>query len=296
MLWAITGGAGQLGKAMALTLKKRGIDYVAYRSEDLDIRSPISIRSAFAQTLPSVVVNAAAWTNVDLAESEPDSAFSVNAEGVLNLAIATKEVGAVFAQISTDYVFSGTRFTPWLEGDELNPASIYGESKAKGELAVLANYPEASYIFRTAWLYSPWGQNFAKTMTRLALNGNEPVRVVGDQIGQPTSALDLASQIIDAISIKLPFGVYHATNAGHASWFEFAGEIFRLSGANANRLIQINSSEVLRPANRPAYSVLGHEAWKLMGANGVTIPAMRHWVIALGEIMPEIISEINMEK
>jgi dTDP-4-dehydrorhamnose reductase len=295
MLWAITGGAGQLGKAMALALKMRGIDYVAYRSKDLDIRSPISIRSAFAQSLPSVVVNAAAWTNVDRAESEPDSAFSVNAEGVLNLAIATKEVGAVFAQISTDYVFSGKRLTPWLEGDEQNPASIYGESKAKGELAVLANYPEASYIFRTAWLYSPWGQNFAKTMTRLALNGNEPVRVVGDQIGQPTSALDVANQIIDAISMKLPFGIYHATNAGHASWFEFAGEIFRLCDANVNRLIQINSSEILRPANRPAYSVLGHDAWDLPGATGENIPAMRNWLMALKEIMPDILSEVRSE-
>jgi len=296
MSWVITGGAGQLGKALALTLKKRGIDYFAYESEALDITFPKSIKSAFAQSLPSVVINVAAWTNVDRAESEPDSAFSVNAEGVLNLAIATKEVGAVFAQISTDYVFSGPRSTPWQEGDQQTPSSIYGKSKANGELAVLANYPEASYIFRTAWLYSPWGQNFAKTMTRLALNGNEQVRVVGDQIGQPTSALDLASQIIDAISIKLPFGIYHATNSGHATWFEFAGSIFRLCGADDDRLVKINSSEILRPANRPSYSVLGHNAWDLSSANGLTIPPMRKWPIALQEIMPSIISEIKMEK
>jgi dTDP-4-dehydrorhamnose reductase len=133
-------------------------------------------------------------------------------------------------------------------------------------------------------------------MTRLALKGKEQVRVVGDQIGQPTSALDLARQIIDAISIELPYGIYHGTNSGEASWFEFAQEIFRLSGEDINRLVQIDSTEIARLANRPVYSVLGHEAWKLTGATGVTIPAMRNWLIALDEIMPEIISEIDMER
>ena len=296
MTWVIAGGAGQLGKALTFILKERGIDFNSYGSADLDIRSTTNTKNVLAQMCPSVVINAAAWTDVDRAESEPDSTYSVNTEGALNLAIAAKAVGAVFAQISTDYVFSGTRSTPWQEGDLRDPASVYGASKAAGEVAVLSAYPEATYLFRTAWLYSPWGKNFAKTMTRLALKGKEQVRVVGDQIGQPTSALDLARQIIDAISIELPYGIYHGTNSGEASWFEFAQEIFRLSGGNVNRLVQIDSTEIARLANRPVYSVLGHEAWKLTGATGVTIPAMRNWLIALGEIMPEIISEIDMER
>ena len=296
MSWIIAGGEGQLGKALTFVLKERGIDFNSYGSADLDIRSPINSKNILAKICPTVVINAAAWTDVDRAESEPESAYSVNAQGALNLAIAAKEVGAVFAQISTDYVFSGPRSTPWQERDVRDPASVYGSSKAAGEVAVLSAYPEATYLFRTAWLYSPWGKNFAKTMTRLALKGKEQVRVVGDQIGQPTSALDLARQIIDAISIELPYGIYHGTNSGEASWFEFAQEIFRLSGEDINRLVQIDSTEIARLANRPVYSVLGHEAWKLTGATGVTIPAMRNWLIALDEIMPEIISEIDMER
>jgi dTDP-4-dehydrorhamnose reductase len=297
MIWLVVGANGQLGKALTFTLEARGINFIAYGSRDLDIRSKLKTRNVLTKLRPSVVINAAAWTDVDRAETEPDSAFSVNAEGAINLAIAAKNVQSVYMQVSTDYVFSGPRATPWQPEDTRVPTSIYGMSKAEGEIGVLAEYSEASYIFRTAWLYSPWGKNFAKTMTRLALSGATEVRVVGDQIGQPTSALDLARQIIDAVSIKLPFGIYHATNSGQASWFEFAQEIFRLCGQDSDfdRVVQINSSELVRPANRPTYSVLGHDAWEASSETSPKLPAMRNWKVALNEVMPTIKYEIMKE-
>jgi dTDP-4-dehydrorhamnose reductase len=213
------------------------------------------------------------------------------------LAVAAKTVGAVFAHVSTDYVFSGIGSVPWQESDLRAPVSVYGTTKAAGEVAVLAEYSEQSYVFRTAWLYSEWGKNFAKTMVRLALSGDGDVKVVDDQIGQPTSALDLAEQIVSAIEAKLPFGIYHGTNSGQASWFEFAQEIFGLcgDGVSVNRVVRTDSSSFVRPAKRPAYSVLGHDAWKNVGVNGVAVPEMRDWRLALREAMPEIISAVKAE-
>jgi dTDP-4-dehydrorhamnose reductase len=246
---------------------------------------------------PSVVINAAAWTDVDGAESDPEGAHAVNAEGALNLAVAAKAVGAVFASISTDYVFSGIGSVPWKESDLRAPVSVYGTTKAAGEVAVLDQYAERSYVFRTAWLYSEWGKNFAKTMVRLALSSDSEVKVVDDQIGQPTSALDLAEQIVSAIEAKLPFGIYHGTNSGQSSWFEFAQEIFRLSGdgVSVDRVVRTDSSSFVRPAKRPAYSVLGHYAWSAFGADGVSVSPMREWKTALSEVMPSIISAVKAE-
>ena len=170
-------------------------------------------------------------------------------------------------------------------------------TKAAGEVAVLSEYPEHSYIFRTAWLYSQWGKNFAKTMTRLALTGDGEVKVVDDQVGQPTSALDLAHQIVDTIEAKLPFGIYHGTNSGQGSWFDFAQEIFSLCGSEVavGRVVRTDSSSFIRPAKRPAYSVLGQDSWKLVGTSGLTVSAMRDWRLALNEAMPGIILAVKAE-
>jgi dTDP-4-dehydrorhamnose reductase len=297
MTWLVVGGNGQLGRALSRVLGARGADFLAWGSTDLDIRSSSRTMELIGALKPSVVINAAAWTDVDGAESDPDGAHAVNAEGAFNLAVAAKAVGAIFAHVSTDYVFSGIGSVPWRESDLRAPVSAYGTSKAAGEVAVLAQYAERSYVFRTAWLYSEWGKNFAKTMVRLALNGEGEVKVVDDQIGQPTSALDLANQIVSAIEAKLPFGIYHGTNSGQASWFEFAQEIFRLCGGegSADRVVRTDSSSFVRPAKRPAYSVLGHDAWNAVGAGGVSVGPMRDWKIALSEVMPSIISAVKAE-
>jgi dTDP-4-dehydrorhamnose reductase len=292
MSWLVVGARGQLGTALERVLNERGISYRATNSNELDIRSALVTSKYIDELNPSVIVNAAAWTDVDGAESNPAGAHAVNVDGALNLALAAKAAGAIFVHISTDYVFSGVGSSPWKENDERSPASSYGKSKAGGEVAVLAEYPQRTYIFRTAWLYSPWGKNFAKTMARLALSGDGEVKVVDDQIGQPTSALDLAHQIIGAVLGELPFGVYHATNSGQASWFEFAKEIFSQCGASANRVVATDSSTFIRPAKRPAYSVLGHGAWE---NNGSSVGAMRDWQLALKDLMPEILSTVRAE-
>jgi len=295
MSWLVLGGNGQLGKALSVILDERGVDFRAWGSEDLDITSALKCNQKIGELAPSVIINAAAWTDVDGAESNPNGAHAVNEVGALNLAVAAKSVGAIFAHVSTDYVFSGVSDRPWREDDLRAPVSVYGKSKAAGELAVLNEYAERSYIFRTAWLYSPWGKNFATTMARLALFGNEQVRVVNDQIGQPTSAMDLANQIVDAVFAELPFGIYHATNSGKASWFEFAQEIFRLCGptGSVNRLIPLSSSEYVRVAKRPAYSVLGHDGWNLVGSSGKSLSPMRTWQSGLIEYLPKIVESVE---
>lgn len=288
MTWLVVGGNGQLGKALSVVLGERGIDFRAWGSEDLDVRSAIKCADLIGALKPSVIINAAAWTDVDGAEADPDGAYLVNSTGALNLASAAKAVGAVFSHVSTDYVFSGVSNRPWQEGDFPTPASVYGTTKVAGEVAVLGEYAERSYIFRTAWLYSQWGKNFAKTMTRLALSSDGEVRVVDDQVGQPTSAMDLAEQIVDAVIAKSTFGVYHATNSGQASWCDFASEVFRLSSASVSRVVPVSSIEFVRPANRPAYSVLGHDGWR-------EIEPMRDWRIALSDAMPVIVESVRAD-
>ena len=277
-MWLVVGGSGQLGKALSQVLTERNIEFNALNSNELDIRSESQCQNLISKLRPEVVINAAAWTDVDLAESEEERAYEVNAIGPFNLAKTSKSIGAVFAHISTDYVFSGDSDKTYEVDSALAPISAYGRTKAAGEKFALTEYPESSYIFRTAWLYSKWGKNFVKTLVNLAQKSEEQVKVVNDQSGQPTSAIDLANQIVDAISLRIPFGIYHATNSGQASWFDFATEIFRILGKNTERLIPVPSSEFKRIADRPKNSVLSHKCW-----NENSIPAMRDWKIALKE-------------
>ena len=294
MTWLIIGGNGQLGKSLSSVLNARGIEYQAIGSEELDIRFSEQTLTFINSVKPSIIVNAAAWTDVDEAESNFEGALAVNALGVQNLVLAAKSVNAIFVQISTDYVFSGLGSKPWTVDGHCSPVTAYGKSKKAGEKETLDNYLERSYVFRTAWLYSQWGKNFAKTMTRLALKEseqNKEVRVVNDQVGQPTFGTDLANQIVDSVTSKLPFGIYHATNSGKASWFEYAKEIFKFVNADSNRLIPIPSTEFPSKAKRPFFSVLDHEKWATTG-----IPVMRNWRSALADAMPSIISAIKAEE
>jgi dTDP-4-dehydrorhamnose reductase len=290
MTWLITGGSGQLGIALSEELDSRGLVFTAFGSKDLDITQGSIVRDLVSQVSPTVIINCAAWTDVDAAETNETLASKVNRDGVENIALAAKGLGAKLIHVSTDYVFSGESETPWQVADEINPQSAYGRTKADGEGRVLGAYPENSSIVRTAWLYGPWSKNFAKTMTRLALNADSEVRVVSDQLGQPTSATDLAKQLVELSLSSSPAGIYHGTNSGQATWFEFAREIFKLSGADINRVIQVSSSEYQRPAKRPSYSVLSHDSWAT-----TSVKPMRDWRIALIEAMPAIISAVKAQ-
>ena len=291
MSWLITGGSGQLGIAVSQELNKHGLAFDAWSSKDLDITQSSTVSEAIEKLSPKVIVNCAAWTDVDGAESHEVEASRVNSDGPENLALAAKLSNSKLIHISTDYVFSGESQSSWQIADQINPQSAYGRSKAKGESRVLASYPENSFIIRTAWLYSLWGKNFARTMTNLATNGDGEVRVVNDQVGQPTSATDLAKQLVELGLSTSSAGIYHGTNSGQATWFEFAQEIFKLAGADIGRVIPVSSSEYPRPATRPSYSVLSHDAWA-----STSVEPLRDWRIALADAMPAIISAVKAEE
>ena len=287
----VTGANGQLGKALTRELESQDIDFVAFNSKQLDITDSHIVNECVGSIKPDVIINAAAWTDVDGAETESDAALAVNGFGVENLASAAAALGAILVHISTDYVFSGDSNKPWAVDSQLNPQGEYGRSKAAGELAIQKSHARRSYVVRTAWLYSEFGKNFAKTMCNLATSSDKEVRVVNDQIGQPTNANDLAVLLIKLAQSNAEFGVYHGTNSGQASWFDFAQEIFRLSGADVKRVIPVPSSEYPRPAKRPAYSVLSHDSWRNTG-----ISPMQGWKAALEESMPAILDSVKMQR
>ena len=291
MSWLVTGGSGQLGIALSKELDKHGIAFDAWSSKDLDITQRSKLIETIEKLSHSVIINCAAWTDVDGAENNEQSASRVNSDGAENIALAAKECGAKLIQVSTDYVFSGENQTPWQVLDRMNPQSAYGRTKAEAERRVLAEYPHNSSIVRTAWLYSPWRKNFAKTMTKLAIKNEGETRVVNDQVGQPTSAIDLAKQLVVLGLSDSPAGIYHGTNSGQATWFELAQEIFKLTGADVGRVTPVSSTEYIRPAKRPSYSVLSHDAW----AN-TSVKPLRDWRIALAEAMPSIISSVLAEE
>jgi dTDP-4-dehydrorhamnose reductase len=290
MKYLITGAWGQLGLALQEELTHRGIDFVGANSSELDITKQLIVNQMVDLIKPNVMINAAAWTDVDGAESNESAAYSVNSLGPQNLAVAASKAGAQLVQISTDYVFSGDASSPWSEKAPHNPQSVYGATKSEGENLVLKTLPSNSYVVRTAWLYSSIGKNFAKTMASLALNEKGQVKVVNDQIGQPTFAGDLAKQIVELVLSDAPAGIYHGTNSGQATWFEFAQAIFSIAGADVSRVIPVSTTEFPRPAKRPAYSVLSHDAWA-----GTSVPEMRNWKMALEEAMPTIISAVKAE-
>jgi dTDP-4-dehydrorhamnose reductase len=290
MTWLITGGFGQLGIAVSQELGKRGLVFSTPNSQELDITLSPLVPKFIMQISPKVIVNCAAWTDVDGAENSEALALRLNSDGAENVARGAKLCGTKLIHISTDYVFSGEGTAPWQVDDPINPQSAYGRTKADGEHRVLETYPERTSIVRTAWLYSPWGKNFAKTIVQLAINGDGEVRVVNDQMGQPTSATDLAKQLVEMGLSNSFAGTYHGTNSGQATWFEFAQLIFKLAGADVSRVIPVSSSEYPRPAKRPSYSVLSHDAWAT-----TTVEPMRDWRIALAEAIPAIISAVKAE-
>lgn len=269
----VTGAGGMLATDVCAVLSEH--DLTAVTRAQLDIENASAVASAVAGH--DVVINTAAYTRVDDAETHEAAAFGVNARGAENLAHASRATGARLIHISTDYVFNGRATTPYAEDTPRDPVSAYGRTKAAGEELVVAAYADGSAIVRTAWLYGIHGPNFVDTMLRLA-GERETLQVVDDQRGQPTWSLDLARQIDVLIDAGVPAGIFHGTNAGETTWFGLARRVFELSGLDPERIQPTDSSSFVRPAPRPAYSVLGHDAWTHVG-----MKPMRDWNLALEE-------------
>ncbi|CAN5210547.1 dTDP-4-dehydrorhamnose reductase [soil metagenome] len=268
--YLVTGAGGMLGTDLLAALEGREV--VGLTRAELDITDAKAVDAATAGF--DAVINAAAFTRVDEAESHEAEALAVNATGAEILARATANTGARYLLISTDYVFDGRGSAPYAETEPRHPVSAYGRTKAEGERLALDANPRTS-IVRTAWLYGEHGPNFAKTMLRLAAE-REEVAVVTDQVGQPTWTADLARQIVALLDADALPGIYHGTNSGKASWYDFAREVFELAGLDPARVKPTDSTQFQRPAPRPAYSVLGHDAWRRAG-----LDPMRDWHDAL---------------
>jgi len=271
----LTGSGGQLGWELERALLPLG-EMAAFDHAGLDLADPDRIRSTLRELKPEILVNAAAYTTVDRAESEPEAAFAINARAPGILAEEAGRLGALLIHYSTDYVFDGAKAGPYLEDDPLHPLSVYGASKLEGEKAIRASGAR-HWIFRASWVYAPRGKNFFLTILRLAREG-KPLRVIADQFGAPTSAAMLARATAQALSIRAqaltnhvppPSGVYHMTAAGRTSWHGFASAILAEFGLH-NPIAAIPSSEYPLPAKRPSNSVLDNG--RLAAAFGIRLP------------------------
>lgn len=250
-----------------------GREVLALGHSDLDISDAEAVRAVIQSG--DVIINCAAFTKVDDAESFEDAAFQVNAIGVRNLAAAARDANAKLISISTDYVFKGDATAPYEVTAPRAPLSAYGRTKVAGEDYAFEEFPEGTLIVRSAWLYGKHGTNFAQTMLNLAAS-KESWAVVTDQLGQPTWSMDLAKRIVELVDTDAPAGVYHCTNSGQATWFEFAQAVLSEAGLDPSRITQTDSSHFDRPAPRPSYSVLDDSKWAEVGM----IP-LRDWREAL---------------
>jgi dTDP-4-dehydrorhamnose reductase len=276
-LIVVTGKNGQLGSELEILAPAFEVqyDFLFVDRSQLDLSSNESIDNFFSVHKPSVVINCAAYTAVDKAETDREAAFQINATAVGKLAARSAALDALFITISTDYVFNGNGTSPYLPSDTTDPINYYGATKAEGENLALANNPE-SIIIRTSWVYSRFGNNFVKTMIRLM--GERPsLNVVGDQIGAPTYAADLATAIMYIVAQKIAgnkhSGIYHFSNSGAISWYDFAVAIGEMTNT-ACSINRISSIEFPTPAKRPHYSLMSCES--IIYDFGVDQPAWKH--------------------
>jgi dTDP-4-dehydrorhamnose reductase len=272
MKWVVTGAAGMLGVDVVEVLRSSGHEVRPLTRADLDVRDPAACLAAVAGA--QAVVNAAAWTDVDGAETQVLAAFAVNAVGAAHVARACAHQGAALVHVSTDYVFDGTATDPYPPDAPIAPINAYGRTKAAGEWAVRSEHPDA-HVVRTAWLYGAHGGNFVRTMLRLAQE-RDSVDVVDDQRGQPTWTRDLAVLLRDLVVEAGPAGLCHGTSSGEATWFDLARETYRLAGLDPDRVRPTTSDRYPRPAPRPQYSVL---------ANGGRMP---DWRDGLRRALPSV--------
>lgn len=272
----ITGATGQVGSDVTALLTAAGVAptvpagdraqsggelLLACDHAALDIADSAAVESVIANFAPDVVINAAGYTAVDAAEADEAAAYAANAVAPALLAAALARHGGRLIHLSTDYVFRGDGTIPYEVDDATDPRTAYGRTKRAGELAVRQLLPDASFVVRTSWVFGAGGQNFVKTMLRLQAE-RDTVRVVNDQIGSPTYSLDLAAGLIELARSPAGAGIYHCTNAGQTSWYEFARAIFAASGADPSRVEPVGSAAFPRLAPRPSYSVLSNSAWR----------------------------------
>ena len=275
-----------LGRDLVTLLERDGEEVIGYARGDLDIIDGAAVREALGERKPTVVVNCAAWTAVDDAETNEDAALQVNGHAVAGLAAACADYGSTLVQLSTDYVFDGTARQPYGEADPPTPRTAYGRGKLAGERAVLDLLADggSGYVVRTAWLYGAHGPNFVRTM--MDLERRRPaVDVVDDQRGQPSWTVDVADRIIALVRSGAASGVYHATSSGETTWYGLTREVFGLLGADPARVRPTTTTAYPRPAPRPAYSVLGHDGWAKAG-----LEPIGDWRRALHRAFPELLT------
>jgi len=287
----VTGRVGQVVTSLIERGHAQGHEIIALGRPELDLADPESVIRALAAAAPDAVVSAAAYTAVDTAESESARAFAVNGRGAGAVAQATADLDVPLVHVSTDYVFDGALDRPYVEVDQAAPTSVYGASKLAGEEAVLAAYRDGSAILRVSWVYSPFGRNFVKTMLRLAADRDE-IPVVSDQVGNPTSALDIADGILRVVSDLAADasptlrGVFHMTAAGEASWADFAEAIVHASltrGGPYARIRRITTAEYPTAAPRPANSRM--DCRHIATVYGIELP---HWESSLDSVIERL--------
>jgi len=281
----ITGAGGQVGR-MLLETRPAPIEAIALSHAELDVAAAAAVRDCIGRHRPAVILNAAAYTAVDKAESEPEAAQRINTEGPRHLAEAARECGARLIHISSDFVFDGAASSPYRPDSPTHPLSVYGRTKRDGERAVLAALPERSIIVRSAWIYASTGTNFLRTMLRV-MRANGSVRVVADQVGTPTAARSLAEVLWQIAANEEIRGIHHWTDAGVASWYDFAVAIAE-EGAELGLLepgvtvAAITTADYPTPARRPGYSVLDKRSLAAYGLSPI------HWRKRLRGVLKEI--------
>ncbi|MEC7583167.1 MAG: dTDP-4-dehydrorhamnose reductase [Planctomycetota bacterium] len=269
--YLVTGALGQLGRAVMADVAARGQTACATDIPDLCVEDIDSVRRWIGDQEPRTVLHCGAWTDVDGCEQQPDRADLINGAGTANVAKACAEAGIGLVYISTDFVFDGSGERPYLETDAPDPISAYGRSKLLGEQAVLEQGRGDFYVMRTSWVFGPGGKNFPAAILARARSG-QPLRVVTDQVGRPTMTHDLAAAMLDLCTSGAEAGLYHASNEGVCSWHEFAVDVVAAAGLDIE-VGTMHSSELDRPAPRPAYSVL--DTSRLSAARGAPMPHYR---------------------
>ncbi|GAA0297170.1 dTDP-4-dehydrorhamnose reductase [Kineococcus aurantiacus] len=282
MRWVVAGAGGMLGTDVVDVLGGAGHEVVALTRAQLDVTDAAAARAVVREAAADVVLNATAYTAVDAAETDEATAFAVNAVGARNLADAARAAGARYVHVSTDYVFDGTATEPYAEDAPVAPRSAYGRTKAAGEWAVRAGGADA-LVLRTAWLYGAHGGCFPKTMVRFGRERGA-LSVVDDQVGQPTWTRDVADLALRLVEAAAPAGTYHAVSAGRCSWFEFARTVVASAGLGDVEVKPVTSAEFVRPAPRPAFSVLGTAALAAAGVEPIGDWEDR-WRVAAGEVL-----------
>ena len=279
----VTGVRGQLGHDIMLELEKRGIDAVGVDIQEMDITDTEAVERVITDACPTNVIHCAAWTAVDLAEEREEDCRRVNALGTENIARVCGQLGIPMMYFSTDYVFNGQGERPWEPEDKAEPLGVYGATKYEGELAVRRYVPEKFFILRIQWVYGINGKNFVKTMLRLSEDHRE-LKVVNDQIGSPTYTPDIARLAVDMIQSDR-YGVYHVANRGYCSWYDFAVEIFRLSGRDVN-VLPVTSEEYGAKAKRPYNSRMDISKVEREGFTGLSAweDALTRFLGELGEL------------